>query len=124
MTDHTEHLTQFAVLNSSGHDIHGAETAEEWSVWNDPDFFNPRFASGEVHPALKDKILGEPLYVSAIPGSAKRYLLWTNELRRENGKVAVEGEAILRMRLVTRGARNRVQGAELDAIDEGRRANG
>lgn len=124
MTDHTEHLTQFAVLNSSGHDIHGAETTEEWSVWNDPEFFNPRFASGEVHPALKDKILGEPLYVSEIPGSAKRYLLWTNELRRENGKVAVEGEAILRRRELSKSVRTRVQGQELDAIDEGRRANG
>lgn len=124
MTDHTAHLQQFAVLNSSGYDIHDAETVEEWSVWNDPDFFEPRFTSGEVHPALKDKILGEPLYVSEIPGSAKRYLLWTNELRRENGKIAVEGAAILRMREITHGARRKVEGLELDMIDEGRRPNG
>lgn len=124
MTDHDAHLTAFTVLNKAGHDIHAVETVEEWSVWNDPDFFNPRFASGEVHPALKDKILGEPLYVSEIPGSAKRYMLWANELRREHGKVAVEGETILRFRTLIRGARTRVQGPELDAIDEGRRANG
>lgn len=124
MTDHDAHLTAFAVLNSTGHDIHDAETVEEWSVWNDPDFFNPRFADGTIHPALKDKILGEPLYVSEIPGSAKRYMLWANELRREHGKTAVEGEVILRMREVTHGARRRVEGLELDMIDEGRRANG
>lgn len=124
MTDHTEHLTQFAVLNSSGHDIHESTTVEEWSVWNDPDFFNPRFVSGEVHPALKDKILGEPLYVSEIPGSAKRFLLWTNEQRATNGKLSKEGAAILRMRPITSGARRKVDGAELDEIDEGRKANG
>lgn len=124
MTDHDAHLTAFAVLNSTGHDIHDAETVEEWSVWNDPDFFNPRFASGEVHPALKDKILGEPLYVSEIPGSAKRYMLWANELRREHGKTAVEGEVILRTRVLQRSARRKVEGPELDGIDEGRRANG
>lgn len=124
MTDHTEHLTQFAVLNSSGHDIHAADEEEEWSVWNNPKFFNPRFEDGTIHPALKDKILGEPLYTSPVPGSAKRYLLWTNEQRRINGKLAVEGEAILRMRVLKASVRREVTGPELDEIDEGRRPNG
>jgi hypothetical protein len=124
MTDHSEHLTAFAVLNSSGFDIHEAETVEEWSVWNDPEFFNPRFASGEVHPALKDKILGEPLFTSEVPGAAKRFLLWTNEQRRLEGKLPREGAAILRMRPITHGARRKVEGLELEEIDEGRRANG
>lgn len=124
MTDHAEHLTAFAVLNTSGHDFHAGDEVEEWSVWNDPDFFESKFADGSIHPALRDKILGEPLFTSAVPGSAKRFQKWTNETRRERGDIASQGEAILRMRTISQSARRRVQGDEWDEIDDGRRANG
>lgn len=124
MTDHTEHLTAFAVLNTSRHDFHAGEIVEEWSVWNDPEFLQPRFENGEIHPALRDKILGEPLFTSSVPGSAKRFQKWTNETRQSTGQLATAGEAILRMRTISQSARRKVEGEEWEMIEDGRRANG
>lgn len=120
MTGHDEHLEQFAVLNSTT----SPDVTEEWSVFNDADFLGPRFERGEIHPALKDKILEEPLFTASIPGSAKRFLLWTNEQRAIHGKLHLEGEAVLRTRTITHSPWRKVTGDELDSIDEGRRANG
>lgn len=120
MTDHGAHLEQFAVLNSTA----SPNVTEEWAVFNDADFLGPRFERGEIHPALKDKILEEPLFTASIPGSAKRFLLWTNEQRAIHGKLHLEGEAVLRTRTITQSPWRRVTGDELDSIDEGRRANG
>lgn len=102
----------------------GIVSEELWGVYNDPDFFNPRFDSGELHPVLRGKILDEPLYTSPIPGPAKRFMLWTNENRAKEGSFTVEGWAILRMQEVTRTPFRTVTGAELAIIDEGRRPNG
>jgi hypothetical protein len=124
MTDHSEFLEQFTVLNSTTTDVDAPVLIEEWAVFNDPDFLGPRFERGEIHPALREKLLEEPLFMAAIPGSAKRFMLWTNEQRRLGGKLALEGEAILRTRTITQPPFRTVTGEELDAIDEGRRPNG
>lgn len=123
MTDHAAHLEQFTLLNTTT-DASAPVVTEEWGVYNDPDFLGPRFDSGEIHPALREEILEKPLYTSPIPGSAKRFLLWTNENRAKHGKLATEGAAILQMHTITRTARRTVTGQELEDIDEGRRPNG
>lgn len=106
-------------------DLMASTTEEEvWAVYNDADFMEPRFASGEVHPGLRDLILGSPLYTSPIPGPAKRYMLWTNENRAQSGAFIKEGWAILRVQTVTRTPFRTVAGTELEEIDEGRRPNG
>lgn len=104
--------------------IASATEEEVWAVYNDPDFMEPRFASGEVHPGLRELILETPLYTSPIPGPAKRYMLWTNENRAQSGAFVKEGFAILRTQTVTRTPFRTVTGQELEEIDAGRRPNG
>lgn len=99
------------------------EVVEEWGVWNDPEFFEPRFASGEIHPALREKLLGEPLWTSPLPGPAKRFMMWTNDQRSLQGTFVKEGFAVLRMRTITPSSWRTVEGTELAGIDEGRRAS-
>lgn len=97
---------------------------DTYGVFNDPEFFDPKFDSGEIHPALREKILEEPLWASTVAGAAKRFMLWTNEEREKHGLHHENGFTILRVQTVTRTPYRDVKGAELDAIDEGRRPNG
>jgi len=98
-----------------------------YGVFNDPVFFEPRFASGELHPLLRTRLLDEPLYTNSLPGPAKRHMNWLNTQRLENGgpdRIAREGYVILRHQRITRTAWRTVQGQELEDVDDGRRANG
>jgi|SRR5688572_7424119 hypothetical protein len=99
------------------------EVIEEWGVYNDPTFYEPRFANGELHPMLRDKI-EEPMWTSPVPGAAKRYMLWVNEQRAKQGSFLTEGWALLRMRTITKSALRTVTGEELESIEDGRRPNG
>lgn len=125
MTDHDEHLKQFALLNSTT--TTGDESPavrQEWAVFNDPAFLLPRFERGEIHPALREKLLDEPLHVLAVEGTGARVTKWINETRQQHGKLATEGPAILRTRTVTTSAWRTIEGQEFEDIDDGRRPNG
>jgi hypothetical protein len=125
MTDHDEHLKQFALLNTSADpDIVKPEVREEWAVFNDPAFLGPRFERGEIHPALREKLLEEPMHVLDVEGTGKRVMLWINETRAQHGKLATEGPAILRHRTVTTSSWRTIEGEELEGIDAGRRPHG
>ena len=102
------------------------EVIEEWGVFNDPDFLEPRFASGEIHPLLREKLLEEPLWTSELPGPAKRFQQYFNNERLSDGRYVHEGLAVLRMRTTTRTKWRTVteRSPEWDDIDDGRRANG
>jgi len=126
MTDHSDHLEQFALLNTTT-PPEGDESPAvrgEWAVFNDPDFLGPRFDRGEIHPALREKLLEEPMHILDVEGTGKRVMLHINEQRRLYGKLATEGPAILRSRTVTTTPWRTIEGEELEAIDEGRRPNG
>jgi hypothetical protein len=125
MTDHDEHLKQFALLNTTADpSITRPEVREEWAIFNDPEFLLPRFERGEIHPAMKEILLDNPLHVLDVAGTGKRVLLWINETRAQHGKMSTEGAAILRHRTVTTSSWRTVEGEELEMIDEGRRAHG
>lgn len=97
---------------------------EEWGIFNDPEYLEPRFASGEIHPLLREEILEKPLWVSPIPGPAKRFQKYHNEQRIESGNNFREGLLILRMRTIVQNPWRDVKGNEWEEIDDGRRANG
>src|SRR5688572_3380012 len=97
---------------------------EFYGVFNDAEFLEPRFASGEIHPMLRDKILDEPLFTSPVAGAAKRFMLWTNDQRAIHGNFLKEGWAVLQKQTVTTTPWTKVEGQELDDIDEGRKPNG
>jgi hypothetical protein len=124
MTDHDEHLKKFALLNSSTPPADAGEVRQEWAVFNDPEFLLPRFERDEIHPAMKEILLDNPLHVLDVEGTGKRVLLWVNEQRAQHGKLATEGPAILRHRTVTTSPWRTIEGEELEMIDEGRRAHG
>jgi hypothetical protein len=94
-----------------------------YGIFNDPEFFEPRFASGEIHPHLREKILDEPLWTSDVAGAAKRFMLYNNEIRARQGTLHLDGMLILREQVVLRHPWRDIKDAELDAIDEGRRAS-
>lgn len=97
---------------------------ELWGAFNDPGFFEPKFASGEIHEMLREKILEEPLFTSPLPGPAKRYVEYYNIQRAEAGLVPKAGNVVLRMQRVTRYPWRSVQGAEYDDIATGKEPNG
>ena len=115
--------TDLSAILASGPPQDQVTTEELWIVVNDEEFLEPRFASGEIHPLLREKIM-EPMYFSPIPGPAKRYMLWTNEGRANSGAFIKEGWAVLKVQTVARTPFRTVTGAELEEIDEGRRPNG
>lgn len=96
---------------------------EEWGVFNDPAFYEPRFANGELHPQLRE-LIEAPLWVTEVPAPAKRYAELQNQKRTEEGKVPVEGLVKLRMRKIVEAPWRTVEGAEYDQIDDGKRAYG
>lgn len=115
--DRTQVIAELAALTATGRDgeiIYG--------IFNDPEFFEPRFKDGTLHPALRDVILKDPLWSTPSASAAKRFMLWTNEERDAQGKTAQEGHAILRERVLSPW--EDVTGAELEEIDEGRRPTG
>lgn len=98
-----------------------------YGVFNDPAYFEPRFARGEIHPLLREQILEKPMFESALPGPAKRFMNWANTQRLEEGgpdRVARDGYVILREQRVIKEPWRTIEGAELEAIDDGRRPNG
>lgn len=110
-----EELTALAAADSgTGEIIYG--------IFNDPEFFEPRFADGTLHPALREIILKDPLWSTPSAPAAKRYMLWTNESRDAEGKTEREGHAILRERTLTPW--RTISKSELEEIDEGRRPTG
>lgn len=98
---------------------------EIYGAFNDPAFFEPRFASGELHPVLRQKLLDEPLFTSATPGPAARYVkLFNYERSKDPAKHAIEGDLVLRVQHVTRTQWHTLTPAEMGEIDDGRRAYG
>lgn len=97
---------------------------ETWyAVFNDPAKIDAQVALG-MPEDLADK-LREPLHQTLSPAAAKRYWMWTNENRDEHPELlAQSGYALLKKQNVTTTPWVTVEGAELAAIDEGRRAYG
>lgn len=93
-----------------------------YGVFNDPEVLEPMFASGRLHPFLREKLLEEPLWTSPLPGPAKRFMKWTNEQRAMN-PVNNMGQAVLREQRIVRTPWRTIEGTELEAINDGRRAN-
>lgn len=100
------------------------EVVEEWAVFNDPAFWEPKFASGEVHPELRENILERPLWSTELPGAAKRYQQYYNDQRKEFGQLATAGPVILRVQRITKEPWRTVEGQEWEDIDDGRKPNG
>lgn len=120
--DYRAQLENFAADNSTKDDGPKVETL--YGIFNDPQFFEHRFASGEIHPALREKILEEPLWTTDVAGPAKRFMIYQNEQRAERGQLHKDGLTILKEQQVIRHPWREIKGQELDDIDEGRRANG
>lgn len=97
---------------------------ELWGIFNDPQFFEPRFADGTIHPMLREKLLEEPLWTSDMPGPAKRFVEWQNRDRTEQGRIEREGPVILRVQEVIRKPWRTVTGQEYNDINDGRAPSG
>ena len=113
--DRTQVVNELVTLTAGG------ETEIIYGIFNDPEFFEPRFADGTLHPALREILLKDPLWATPSAPAAKRYMLWTNEDRDAQGKTEREGNAILRTR--TLSPWHTLTKEELEEIDEGRRPN-
>lgn len=102
----------------------GVNVTETWyAVFNDPERIQEQVDLG-LPEELADK-LREPLHQTQAVAAAKRYLLWTNENRDANPELlARSGYALLRTQDVTVTPWRTIEGDELAAIDEGRRAYG
>ena len=77
------------------------ETIDEYGAFNDPEFWEPLFASGEIDPSLRFQ-LDDPLYVSNSMRSAVRYADMRNLERAEQYKVDKYGYVIVRTRTIVR----------------------
>ena len=99
----------------------GAEGEIIYGIFNDPVHMEPLFANGMIHPNLRQPILDDPLWSTPSAPAAKRFMLHTNEERVREGKTEMYGNTILRER--TLSPWRDIKGAELEAIDEGRRPN-
>jgi hypothetical protein len=99
----------------------GREGEIIYGIFNDQEFFEPRFADGTLHPALRELLLRDPLWSTPSAPAAKRYMLWANAQRDEQGTAEKEGYTVLRKRTLTPW--EDVKGQELEEIDEGRRPN-
>lgn len=103
------------------------EVIEEWGVFNDPAYFEPRFADGQLHGLLREQLLETPLFQAPLPGPAKRFAEWTNRERFERGgpdRIAQDGLVVVRTRTITKTAWRTISGVEYEQIDDGRRPNG
>lgn len=100
----------------------GKEGETIYGIFNDPEFFEPKFQRGEIHSSMREVFLETPLWTTPSASAAKRYMIWTNGERSSQGTLQTYGEAVLRTRDLTPW--RDIKGTELDAIDDGRRANG
>lgn len=98
---------------------------ESYGAFNDPAYFEPRFASGELHPDLRENLLDKPLWASPIPGPCMRYVAFYNDERRKDpAQHAVIGDMIMKVQVVERQPWRVVTETEKESIDDGRRAYG
>src|SRR5688572_23630963 len=123
MTD-INNLIMSNALSVQGEAPDAPETVDEWGVFNDPDFWGPKFASGEMHEELREVVLERPLFVSETAGEAKRYQQFFTLQRTEHGQLDFAGPLVLRTQRVVRHPWRTVTGAEWDEIDDGRRPSG
>lgn len=75
-----------------------------YGVFNDPDVYEPRFASGDLHPSLRQVILETPLYTDKSLRQATGHQRLVNEERRALGRVARDGRAVLRRQVIISSA--------------------
>lgn len=90
----------------------------EYAVFNDPEVWEPLFASGALHVSQRFQ-LDEPLFTSASLWTAYRWQRLHDEERAEQAKVDTYGHLVLRKRTVTRTPWTTVT---YDEVDEVRRA--
>jgi hypothetical protein len=104
----------------------GEAVEETWGVFNDEEHFEQRLKNGTIHPAMREKLVGEPLWTSPIPGPAKRYQQYFNEQREKEGLIPMAGYTVLKVqRRTVRPWRTIAQDTQEWAdIDDGRRPNG
>lgn len=124
MDDLSKLLVSNALSVHNDDNASDAVVEEEWGIFNDPEFWEPKFASGEMHEELREVILERPLWTSPLPGPAKRYQEYNNQQRIDLGQVAMAGPLVLKVQRVTREKWRTVSGQEWEDIDDGRRPNG
>ncbi len=96
-----------------------ATVREEYQVVNSPDTIDAMVADGKLHWVIADR-LKEPLFVSDIPGPAKRFMSWVNESNPGRDL----GPALLVARTVTETPWRTTSAEEQATYDDGRRPNG
>jgi hypothetical protein len=98
---------------------------ESWGAFNDPAFFEPRFAAGTLHEGLRENLLDKPQFERPVPGPVMRYIAFYNEERRKYPENhALVGDLILKKQVVERQPWRKVTETEKESLDDGRRAYG
>ena len=92
-----------------------ADEVTEYAVFNDPEFWEPLFASGEL-PESQRFQLDDPLYNGLSLWSAHRYRQTRNAERGEQGKLDVYGPVVIRTRTVSTTPWRDVTYEEIDAL--------
>lgn len=89
----------------------------EYAVFNDPEFWEPLFASGEI-PASERYQLDQPLHTGTSLWLVYRWTALNNEARADHGKADKYGMLIIKKRVVVETT---WEGTSAEEIDEVRR---
>lgn len=98
---------------------------ESWGAFNDPAYFEPRFADGTLHAGLRENLLDKPVFEWPVHGPVMRYIAYYNAERRKYPENhALVGDLILKKQVVERQPWRAVTDTEKEDLDDGRRAYG
>lgn len=96
-------------------DVTPVETITEYGAFNQAEFFEPLFASGEIHTSLRT-LVDEPLHVSNNLRSAVRFADIRNEERALADKMGLYGPVVVRTRVITRTHWQEVSYDDVDRV--------
>jgi hypothetical protein len=91
------------------------ETITEYAAFNQAEFFEPLFESGEIHSALRT-LIDEPLHVSTSLRGAVRFADMRNEERALTDKMGTYGPVVVRTRTIVRSPWTEVTYDEIDRV--------
>lgn len=87
----------------------------DFGVFNDAEFWNSLFATGEISPEMKPQLLDEPLRTTANLRAAVRFADITNEERARQGKMDLYGPVKVRTQTTTKTPWEDVPYDDIDA---------
>lgn len=92
------------------------EIIEEYCAFNQAEYFEPLFESGEIHSSMRHMV-DEPLHVSNNLRSAVRFMDLRNDERALDDKMGKYGPVVVRWRTIVRSPYREVS---YDDIDQAR----